>query len=735
MKKSIKEMLDLQELTEDEKKSRGILGRLFGPCASITDTTRNGRLYSDELWDNVFNNNDLIKEQFNNGGIAMELDHPIDREETDSTRIAALMPEPPKKDDKGHLICYVDIIDTPCGKIAYQLAKYGYKLGISSRGTGDVRADDTVDPNTYDFTTFDLVLIPAVKDARLSMCESLDTNKLKLTEALKKDYDNCDEDQKKIFKSTINDLDIDVNLDEANYGGAYDIEDNQYFTREELNEFGEYVIDILNTDFHNVELQEIYFENNNIDITVNHEGNEISAIQPVDMRKIRKPKDINKFAEPIVDSLSNQLKELNTDIIKESIDYPNREQVNKIKEKYKPGTRIKLTFMADEAADTKIPEGTCGTVTGVDDIGQLQMKWDNGRTIALIPDIDEFDVIDNINEDLADEVNDVIAEEENSEKNDAKLNNNEVEETTKEEKDIANELTVEKFKEALDNFDSDFIIKINPIIIEGKEYNLDIDSIEDIDNTVNISLVYNPEMDDNINADLPLEDSETNNMEVIDNKSKEIVEYLKESISENKRLKEEIQSLKKLKSVYDVEKSKLNEELEKYKIIIKNKSSSDVFTYKLEIKNLTEKLNNTKTEYRNRESNIRKAFSHKIEEKLNNLTENYNKNIAELKETNSQLSKQLNSYKNKLTESLRENQKLKDSHLIYRANILGINPTEIKNKLNENYSISDIDSVCDNILNTNTSKFNLNKNIKFTKVNDDFKDDDLKDLYELAGLR
>lgn len=735
MKKSIKEMLNLQELTEDEKKSRGILGRLFGPCASITDTTRNGRLYSDELWDNVFNNNDLIKEQFNNGGIAMELDHPIDREETDSTRIAALMPEPPKKDDTGHLICYVDIIDTPCGKIAYQLAKYGYKLGISSRGTGDVRADDSVDPNTYDFTTFDLVLIPAVKDARLSMCESLDTNKVKLTEALKKDYADCDENQKKIFKSTINDLDIDVNLDEANYGGAYDIENDQYFTREELNEFGEYIVDILNTDFHNIELQEIYFENNNIDIIVNYEGNELSMTQPIDMRKIRKPKDINKFTEPIVDGLSNQIKELNTDIINESISYPNREQVNKIKEKYKPGTRIKLISMTDEDDNTKIPEGTYGTIMEVDDIGQLQMKWDNGRTLAVIPEIDEFEIIDNVNEDLANESNDVLPEEENSEKQDAKLNNNEVEETTKEEKDITDELTVKEFKEALDNFDPNFIIKINPIIIDGKEYNLDINSIEDIDNIVNISLDYNSEMNDNIDTDLSLEDSENNDMEVIDNKSKEIVEYLKESISENKRLKEEIQSLKKLKSVYDVEKSKLNEELEKYKIIIKNKSSSDISTYKSEIKNLTEKLNNIKTEYRNRESNIRKAYSHKIEEKSNSLTENYNKNITELVEINSQLSKQLNSYKNKLTESIKENQELKDNHLTYRANILGINPSEIKNKLNENYSISDIDNVCDNILNTNTSKFNLNKNIKFTKVNDDFKDDDLKDLYELAGLR
>ena len=48
-KKSIREMLQFQDLSEEEKQRRGILGRLYGPCASITDATRNGRRYDDEL--------------------------------------------------------------------------------------------------------------------------------------------------------------------------------------------------------------------------------------------------------------------------------------------------------------------------------------------------------------------------------------------------------------------------------------------------------------------------------------------------------------------------------------------------------------------------------------------------------------------------------------------------------------------------------------------------------------
>lgn len=67
-----------------------------------------------------------------------------------------------------------------------------------------------------------------------------------------------------------------------------------------------------------------------------------------------------------------------------------QEQVQRIKEQYPVGTRIRLGHMDDPQA---VPDGTEGTVLMVDDVGQLIMKWDNGRTIALIPDEDSFSVI------------------------------------------------------------------------------------------------------------------------------------------------------------------------------------------------------------------------------------------------------------------------------------------------------------------------------------------------------
>lgn len=58
---------------------------------------------------------------------------------------------------------------------------------------------------------------------------------------------------------------------------------------------------------------------------------------------------------------------------------------------YPVGTRIRLICMNDPYAP--VPEGTCGTVEYVDDAGKLFMTWDNGRTLAIIPEEDKFEKI------------------------------------------------------------------------------------------------------------------------------------------------------------------------------------------------------------------------------------------------------------------------------------------------------------------------------------------------------
>lgn len=55
------------------------------------------------------------------------------------------------------------------------------------------------------------------------------------------------------------------------------------------------------------------------------------------------------------------------------------------------GKRIECIFMDDPFA---IPSGTQGTIEHVDSIGQIHMKWDNGRELAINPEIDSYKILD-----------------------------------------------------------------------------------------------------------------------------------------------------------------------------------------------------------------------------------------------------------------------------------------------------------------------------------------------------
>ena len=60
----------------------------------------------------------------------------------------------------------------------------------------------------------------------------------------------------------------------------------------------------------------------------------------------------------------------------------------RLRETYKPGTRIVLNHMGSDPRP--IPDGSRGTVVGVDDIGSIMVKWDCGRGLSLIYGEDSF---------------------------------------------------------------------------------------------------------------------------------------------------------------------------------------------------------------------------------------------------------------------------------------------------------------------------------------------------------
>ena len=203
-----------EKLSQDEQTKRGILGRLEGPIADTQKPTRNGRLYSGELWEKVFED-PIMQEKIKNRCCFGELGHPEDRQEVDMEKIAVCLAEQPKKGDDGNLYGVFDILNTPNGKILKALCDYGCNIGISSRGQGDIVTDDdgneTVDPETYECECFDVVLVPAVESARLNyVTESLNKSNKGLKKALKESLDSASDEDKKVMKTTLNELGIDV---------------------------------------------------------------------------------------------------------------------------------------------------------------------------------------------------------------------------------------------------------------------------------------------------------------------------------------------------------------------------------------------------------------------------------------------------------------------------------------------------------------------------------------------
>lgn len=207
----VTDKFEYKKLSESEQKARRILGRLTGVIAETKKPTRNGRGYSIELWENVFEN-PIMKEKIANRCCFGELNHPADRTEIDIEKVAICLAEQPKKSTDGRLYGVFDILDTPNGRILKTLCDYGCKIGISSRGQGDIitdrNGDDMVDPETYECECFDAVLIPGVEAARLTYVTESLNNKKSLKQTLTESLDAASEDEKVIMKETLENLNL-----------------------------------------------------------------------------------------------------------------------------------------------------------------------------------------------------------------------------------------------------------------------------------------------------------------------------------------------------------------------------------------------------------------------------------------------------------------------------------------------------------------------------------------------
>lgn len=608
------EALRMQPLSEEEKASRHILARLYGPIATTKEKTRNGRGYNAELWRKALTD-EVFREKVANKSLFLELGHPVDREETDMEKVCACIPELPKIVD-GDLYAYVDILDTKNGRLLKTLCDYGFIPGISSRGSGDIMANNEVDPETFFLETWDIVQLPAVKKARLTMCESL--NNKTLQRALKESFEKMNEEEVSEAIATLERFDIDANF-------ASTDDDLEWLPGE---------------------------------------GPEHNLVEDAEESDDAEEQDTPEDEEAIVDD-------------------------------------------ATEADDPELPE-----------------------------------------------------------------EDDQEEEKDPEEETSAENMTIKTFIACLDEFDENLPLEFLPIEVDGQTLNItELILDDDAEDKVTVSFNYNLETSDNIEdteeepeadevsspEEVEEPEAEETDEEATDGGDEEVIESLMAAVRQKDALSEEVADLKNQKAVSDAEAKRLKEELAQYKTGFMRVSELASKASKLQKanKSLQEQLSAQDSTIRTLKENANKRTQ---------LTESIERNKAEVKalqerlqivlkdaETTEQTLKEqvetsraaaqknakaANAYKQKYLSVV-------EHYIASKAKMLGVTARDVKSRLNEGYTLDDVDHVCDILLTEgkptfgftrgSTSAANMKVHESFGKGSDNL--DDFADLLELAGLK
>jgi hypothetical protein len=578
----------MQPLSQEEMASRHILGRMYGPIATCVESTRNGRLYNKPLWEKALKD-DIFLEKVATKALFLELGHPADREETDMKQTCACIPEVPKivGDD---LCAYVDILDTPNGRLLKTLVDYGFVPGISSRGSGDVMDNNQVDPETFFLETWDIVQLPAVKKARLNVCESLDSERVMLKKALAESYNAAKEEDKDTMKKALENLNINI--------------------EDEISE-----------------------------------------------------------QEPVVEEAPKKL------LTADDIPWAPDEEV--------------LTEEMPAEEDTDAEDAETEDAENVEEVAEEETS--EAEVSEEAPTEETIDVNSTEETDL-DTVGDAI--------------------------------------EMLQELDSDVKIELEPIQIDGNEYQVDgitsfVDGEGDKETLVlGVTCKEAEDTSDDADSNIDTEtESEETPVETIDQVDEdedtadddgdaEVLESLKEMIRQKEALETELSDLRKAKSVGDAKEQELQEKLDRYRAAFRNTSAEAAKVPELQekVKELTEKLTQstvtikTLTEKINNARQLKESVeSGKATEKR--LTEEVSRLVKKSETLEAKLEGQAKAYTEKLQErtNLAKAYKARFIETLTRyveskASMLGVQPSEITSRLNENYTLADVDAVCDQIL-------------------------------------
>ena len=667
-----KENLVLNDKIKFDSKGGAILGVLEGPVADFIHPTRNGRTYNEELWEKVLHN-DIVKEQFANGGILGELDHPKDRDDICTEKVAVIMPEPPVKKN-GEYWGKFNILDTPCGRIVYTLAKAGFKLGVSSRGNGDYdEYTGEVDPDTYDFTCFDVVVLPAVKDARMNLVtEGLNKDKTFRT-LITEQLDRSSDTDKKIMNETLKHL--KENLDNPTEQAQFKKDHPEFSKNFDFGKFGKFF---------------------------DKDGKLIDEKGYLDA--------CSKMGE--TGAAIKEAYEHHKCVIcgKEFDGYGNNA------EPVKPG------ICCDECnAKQVIPARLKGMGKGLTESEEKKE----------IPDISVKD--DTLTVDIDDTP--------------------EVEKTEGETEPCEE---CEEFDTKLKGF-LDTFLDTQGLEAEGEEekdefVKLFHETFPEIDCCAEKHSDIDDEVGDDAMTPLAAEDDGAEDEDVA------LLEQLQRTLKENKVLKDQVRDLQTQKAVGNSKVSKLQEEVERFKTVAAQAGKKALTLEHFESDN--KKLGDT---IKTLNENLSKANDtiNKGKAETGRIQEGYDKLTKENQNLKSELLKTKDS-SSKLEEKYQRSQKLVERYknIAYdianryidsKALALGVSSNEIKNRLNESYTLDDVDKVCDQlqkqVVNISKLPFQLDKpgsmraRLRENRNSDPLKDmdgeyDDTVDDYllDLAGL-
>lgn len=71
--------------------------------------------------------------------------------------------------------------------------------------------------------------------------------------------------------------------------------------------------------------------------------------------------------------------------------FPTREEVERVKKMFPIGSRVRLIHM-DDPYSTLSP-GDTGSITHIDDIATVHVKWDCGSSLGLVYGEDSFEIL------------------------------------------------------------------------------------------------------------------------------------------------------------------------------------------------------------------------------------------------------------------------------------------------------------------------------------------------------